>query len=342
MRFNKLIALALVLLLVLVGAACGKQEEKEATPGETKQENGEGTQEGITFPKIDRTQLGADKVVATYDGGEVKGDELAQYIAVQAFFQPNYPVNDPEFQKQAVEFLIAEKSIQPLTSEKEQTAAKEKVDQMWDQIFSRYDEPTRERGYKELGITEDDIRKFLTSYFVTEAYFKSQVTEEDVTKLYEEVKPQLTTASVRHILVATEERQPDGTSKPLRSDEEAKKKADELYNQLVGGADFAKLATEHTDDPGSKETGGLYKDAPVAQWVPEFKEAALKQEINAIGKPVKTDFGYHIIRVESREEKKLEEVREQLVAQASQEKLMNYYENDLQKKNIQVKLGEKK
>lgn len=338
MRFNKLFVLVLVLLLVLVGAACGKKgEEAENEQPATETEGGEVSSE-ITFPELDRTDLGADKVVATYEGGEVKGDVFAQYLSVQGFFQPSYPINDPEFRKQAIEFLIAEKTILSLTTDEHSKAAEENVNMMWEQLELRYDEATRKRGFDTLQITEEDIKAFLSRYFTTEAYFKSQITEEQVVSSYNEMIPDLTTASVRHILVATEEMQPDGTRKEIRTEEEAKARADELYQQLQGGADFAELATEHTDDPGSKESGGLYADAPVGQWVPEFKQAALEQELNKIGQPVKTDFGYHIIRVESREVEELDEVREYLTGRLAEEKLMNYFQNELPGKIKEIHL----
>jgi parvulin-like peptidyl-prolyl isomerase len=75
-----------------------------------------------------------------------------------------------------------------------------------------------------------------------------------------------------------------------------------VYEQLQAGQDFAKLATEFSTDPGSAATGGYYDWAPASNYVPEFGDAALTQEIGVIGQPVKTEYGYHIIQVIGREE----------------------------------------
>jgi foldase protein PrsA len=56
-------------------------------------------------------------------------------------------------------------------------------------------------------------------------------------------------------------------------------------------------------------------------WVPEFREAALTQEIDVIGEPIRTDFGYHIVRVEERGVTEDEQVISQLTAQKYEEYL---------------------
>ena len=75
-----------------------------------------------------------------------------------------------------------------------------------------------------------------------------------------------------------------------------------LYDQLQKGQDFAKLAADFSKDPGSAANGGYYDWAPASNYVPEFRDAALTQPIGEIGKPVKTEFGYHIIQVIGRQE----------------------------------------
>ncbi len=76
-------------------------------------------------------------------------------------------------------------------------------------------------------------------------------------------------------------------------------KANDLYNQLMKGADFAKLAREKSDD-GSKVQGGDLGWAGKGQWVKPFEDACFNGKIGVIQKPVKTQFGYHIIKVTDR------------------------------------------
>ncbi|NNF00175.1 MAG: hypothetical protein HKN25_14240 [Pyrinomonadaceae bacterium] len=89
---------------------------------------------------------------------------------------------------------------------------------------------------------------------------------------------------------------------------EKKEKADEVLKKVNEGGDFAELAKEYSDDPGSKESGGLFEDVPKGQMVPEFEKAALALKPGETTKElVKTKFGYHIIKLEKMGEKKGED-----------------------------------
>jgi peptidyl-prolyl cis-trans isomerase D len=77
----------------------------------------------------------------------------------------------------------------------------------------------------------------------------------------------------------------------------ALREAETLREQLAGGADFAELATAHSDDPGSATEGGDLGWVERGIMVPEFEEAAFALEAGQVSGPVKTDFGYHLIEV---------------------------------------------
>lgn len=87
--------------------------------------------------------------------------------------------------------------------------------------------------------------------------------------------------------------------------EEKRKKAEDLLRQVKAGGDFAELAKEHSEDPGSKSTGGLYEGVGKGQFAPEFEKAALALEPGQVADQlVKTNFGYHIIKLERKGETK--------------------------------------
>lgn len=136
----------------------------------------------------------------------------------------------------------------------------------------------------------DKVRNFLAFFNTISEYLNELVTEEEAREFYSENEEQFVKVSVRHILIKADQ----------RTDEEALALANELTNRIRQGEDMAALATEHTEDPGSADNGGLYEDAVVVNWVEEFKEAALNFELNVVGDPVKTVHGYHVIRVENR------------------------------------------
>jgi peptidyl-prolyl cis-trans isomerase D len=116
---------------------------------------------------------------------------------------------------------------------------------------------------------------------------------------------------VRHILLKTTEKSADDIKK-------IEAKANDLLKQIKGGADFAKLATENSDDPGSKDKGGEYGWMAKGQTVPNFEAAAFSLKKNEISNLVKTEYGFHIIQVLDREEPKVrafEEVKEELATE---------------------------
>ncbi len=84
----------------------------------------------------------------------------------------------------------------------------------------------------------------------------------------------------------------------------AKVKADEILQRVKNGEDFAKLAEEFSEDPGSKDKGGLYEGITEGSFVPEFEQTAFSLKPGDVAdQPVETKFGYHIIKLEKLGEK---------------------------------------
>ena len=118
-----------------------------------------------------------------------------------------------------------------------------------------------------------------------------------------------------HILVKPEE------GKGPEGDAAAKAKAEKLADRAKKGEDFAKLANENTDDPSGKGSGGQLPPFSKGQMVPEFDEAAFSMAPGEIRGPVKSQFGYHVIKLVSKipaHSKTFEEARPQLTAELSE------------------------
>lgn len=73
--------------------------------------------------------------------------------------------------------------------------------------------------------------------------------------------------------------------------------SDSLYLQIASGADFKALAKQFSDDPGSKDNGGVYENVKYGSFVPEFEQVAQQLKPGEISKPFKTQYGYHILQV---------------------------------------------
>jgi peptidyl-prolyl cis-trans isomerase D len=119
--------------------------------------------------------------------------------------------------------------------------------------------------------------------------------------------------TVRHILVKTPT--PDANGKVDQKElDAAKAKAEDILKQLKAGGSFDALAKKYSDDPGSKERGGLLGPIRRGQTVPEFEQAAFAAKKGDTVGPVKSNFGYHIIHIDDKTEphvKPLDEVKSQ-------------------------------
>ncbi len=99
--------------------------------------------------------------------------------------------------------------------------------------------------------------------------------------------------TVRHILIATSNPQ---NGQQIRIDSTGKNLADSIANAIKTGADFATLAAKYSDDPGSKDKGGVYDYFPQGQMVIPFNDFAFDNPVGSKS-VVKTDYGYHYVEI---------------------------------------------
>jgi parvulin-like peptidyl-prolyl isomerase len=124
----------------------------------------------------------------------------------------------------------------------------------------------------------------------------------------------------RHILIRFQ-----GSKMPLAdgakelTDAEALAKATELRAKIVAGADFADLAKQNSDDKGSGANGGDLGSFGKGQMVPEFEKEAFVLPVGQVSQPVKSPFGYHLIKVEAHSTKPFEEVKATIVKRMPEE-----------------------
>ncbi|HKZ95512.1 MAG TPA: peptidylprolyl isomerase [Hyphomicrobiaceae bacterium] len=100
-------------------------------------------------------------------------------------------------------------------------------------------------------------------------------------------------------------------------------KAKELAEKIAGGGDFAQLAKENSQDPGSKDEGGMLGYFGRGQMVPQFERAAFGLKIGELSAPVKSQFGWHLIKLENRRQKPpptFDEVKDRLIGSMVQSK----------------------
>lgn len=140
---------------------------------------------------------------------------------------------------------------------------------------------------------EEQVQKILTDlYGLNLNQFKNLV---KIQLLREKINSDLIAKiTARHILVSVDQ---GATEEKIA---EAKTKIDNIRTEIDGGLDFGEAAKKYSEDTGSAEAGGLLDAFAMGEMVQQFSETAFDTEIGQISDPVRTDFGWHIIKVEAR------------------------------------------
>ncbi|WP_139492591.1 peptidylprolyl isomerase [Brevibacillus dissolubilis] len=340
-RFVALLSTTALAVALLTG--CG-QAKDEAKPADDKQaaeqpatptDDKAGAEDPLAqFPPVKLPfQVDPNTKIAEYKGGELTAGEFETFLRTISLLNPQQAqaigaatkemIDDYVRQYTATEILAARADEKVTATSQKQ--AQETYDKVKGQLVGMLgnDEAKFNKLLENHKLTKEQIIEQMTLINKSVNLLESSVTDADVKKEYDTTdKAALTTASVRHILINFEKHKP----------EEALKLANDLTARINKGEDMAKLAKEFTEDPGSKENGGLYADADVNQWVPEFRDAALKQKVGEVSAtPVKTDYGYHVIRVEKRAVKTFEETKQQFKEIALSKKYDAFVKDELDK-----------
>jgi parvulin-like peptidyl-prolyl isomerase len=259
---------------------------------------------------------GSDSVpsgaIAVVDGTEISEDDLDELIAqakkgYEAQKQEFPKAGTPEFQSiqtQYVAYLVELEEFRQAAEELGVSVTDEDVDKAEQELIkSRFDgkRTAYEKALEAQGFTAEQYReKALAVSALSKKIFDEvtkgvKVTDQEILAYYTQNQSQYGTPEsrdVRHILIA--EKSGDGKVDFAAS----KAKADDIYAQLEDGADFAALAKSSSADPGSKESGGKLTISR-GQTVPEFDKISFELDTGELSKPVKTQYGYHVIEAVS-------------------------------------------
>jgi foldase protein PrsA len=316
-RFRtKLGLLSLVLVLTAsVFAGCGK--------GKNEVEGGQAA--------------GSADIVATYKDGQVTKTEFDSFKSIIKFVNPMYGMmaDDPSSQQPILEQLVAFKILEQRADDAVKKEAETKTKQQLDEIGEYFKQQSGNadefnKAMEQAGVKREDFEAYVKRSIVVSDSFDKKITEDQIKTDYDnklKADPSMfTTATVAHILIGLEN-PADGAV--LRTKEEALKRANEVKDKLTKGGDFAALAKEYSDDPGSKETGGKYENVEVGNWVEGFKKAAVELPLNTISDPVETEYGYHVMKVENRSTLAFDAVKENIRAELAQSEISKFMDNEL-------------
>jgi foldase protein PrsA len=308
----RIVALLTALVFALAAAGCG------------------GTDDAAQEVPEDAVAVVGDKEVSKAEFDRVLAQAKTTFKARKQEFPET---GSPEYEqlKQAiVRSLVEQKQFELGAEELGISVSDEEIDKRLEELKKQFfggDEKKYQAELEKQNLTEEQVRTDLRARLLSEKIFKEvtsdvKVTDADVKAYYEQNKSQFgtpATREVRHILVKT------------------KAKAQQLYDQIAAGGNFAALAKQHSLDPSSKEQGGKFT-AQKGATVPPFDKAAFALKTGEVSEPVKTQFGWHIIEAlaaaKPASTKPLsgveKEIRQQL-SQTKQNDAMNKWVEDLKK-----------
>jgi foldase protein PrsA len=301
----------LALLLASVGllvAACGGGSESVPTGAVAMVD-------GTEIPKADLDQLIAQaKKGYAAQKQEFPKAGTPEYQSLQTQYVA-YLVELEEFRKEAEDLGVE------VTEQDVDAAEKELIESRFNGKRADYLKALEAQGFTADAYREKALAVSVLSKKIFDAVTKEvEVTEEEMVQYYAQNQTQYGTPEsrdVRHILIAEK-----GANGSVDFDA-SKRKADQIYAQLQDGADFAALAKAESEDPGSKDSGGKLAISR-GQTVPEFDKISFELDKGELSKPVKTQYGYHVIEAVSDVRKAtttpLDKVRASIRAQLIQQK----------------------
>jgi peptidyl-prolyl cis-trans isomerase C len=221
-----------------------------------------------------------NKVIASAGKFTVTAGEFDNFIlSLSPQDRQQLAAGGPEARKQVADHLLKLKALK-------QEAERRKLDQ---------DPKVKEQVAQVEKVMKAQMEAARTNILIQSLLAPMQADEAADKKYFDEHPEQFGQIKARHILVSTQGGSPS-EPKPKLTDEQAKKKADDIRARLVKGEDFAALVKAESDDTESKASGGEYT-FPRGKMVAAFEQTAFGLKPKEISQPVKTPFGYHVIQL---------------------------------------------
>lgn len=262
------------------------------------------------------TAVPADQVVARVNGEEITKDQLYDNLKSQ-------------YGKDALDQMVSEKIIEAELKKQNITVSDEDTQKELQGMIAQYGGQEQFNALlANYGYSMEDFTKNIVTNLKLKKLLQSRITitEADMRAYFEQNKETFSVeeqVKASHILV----------------DSEAKAK--EVKGKLTAGGDFAALAKEYSIDTGSAPNGGELGLFPRNTMVKEFEDVAFSLAPGTISEPVKTKYGYHIIKVEEKITAKpavYEENAEKIKATLFEEKLPDAYNTWMEEKLSEYKI----
>ncbi len=253
------------------------------------------------------TALFGDPTIVKGDGFEIKRSELDQVLssakATAAAQGKQLPVG---YDASVLEQLINIHLLLSQANDADRAAGKADADQQFAILVKNMgSESALEQQLQARGMTVAELRakavQEATAKAALKRLLKVSVSDSELQEYYTNHPSDFEvpeTVSVRHILLMTVDPSTHPfTPLPTNTVAMKRQQIDGLLKQARGGADFAALARQYSEDPGSRDNGGELPPFPRGQMLPEFETAAFSLTNNEISDVVTTAYGFHIIKM---------------------------------------------
>ncbi len=241
-----------------------------------------------------------DKIVAKVDNYIVlKSDLEASHREAQA--NPDFGnITKCQVLEQLVveKLLLAKAEIDSVVVEDARVELD--LDRRMQMMTNRYGEETIEEQFgKSIGELKEEMRDDIRNQLVVQEMQGTiaqdiEVTPAEVRKFFNAIPRDSLPFYSSEVAVAQIVKEPTVSREQK---EISRKLLQDIRERVLNGEDFAELAKEYSDDPGSAQYGGELGFVERGQFVPEFEAAALKMEAGDLSQPIESDFGFHLIEL---------------------------------------------
>lgn len=288
-----------MLMASLLFAGCNSNE----TSNEDQNNKTEQTEQAKTKAKENLD----DKTVAIVDGEKISKDDYKSELS----FYASMLASQQNLKNSIVTMMVQDKLIANDIKKNDIKVDDKEVDDALMQSVQNFG--GQENFDKTLDDYNMDLNKFKETLKKDLMYKKhrewfdenNKITDEELKKYYEDNKDEFSKVDASHILVEDEET------------------ANDIKSRIDNGEDFASLAKEYSKDTASAKNGGALGAFAKGQMVKEFEDAAFSMKEGEVSSPVKSQFGYHIIKINSVKDS-FEDSKEEITKKIKDKKYADY------------------
>ena len=301
------VSLAAMAITIAFSSACSRDDGGDSSTEADSTEAAAAATDDPNAPPADPASF--PNVVATVNDTEIRKPELMERVAsIAAQMPPSEDTTSTAFFRRVLEEIVGGELLYQASRDRSLTVGAVEIEQQLSTMRSRFPDPARfEQALAQQGLTLDALKTQMERDMSIQKFIEADVTpqvsvSEDAKRAFYDENPERMRQPDRlrlsHVLKLVEPGAPPEAKAAARSELEG------VLAEAQGGADFAALARDHSEDPGSAANGGELV-VRRGETVPPFEEAAFALSAGELSPIVETQFGFHIIKLSEKIEGEL-------------------------------------